>query len=760
MLDALGVASLEDLMARTLPNVAANNAVLATPKGVSEEVALEEISSKLGRNIVAKAMIGQGYHGTHMPPVIQRNMFEYPGWISGTPLEQAEVSQGRLEMLFHFQTLVCELTGHSHAVASAMNEAEAVAHAARMAVGHYHGKRSRIVVSRGLHPQSFSMLDSCAGSGQFTVDSDKIDEDVAAVVLQVPDTDGSVGDLSGIIAAAKAVGALVIVCADPLSLVLLKSPSSWGADICVGSMQRFGLPMGNGGPNVTYVAVGDHLSHFLPGPAVVESTDVRGNAAYQMAHANGHSDAVHNVSSFEASQSSLYANLVAAYGIWHGPDGLVAIAERVNAFAARFGEALASNGYPVAQHYFDTVTVVEKGRAHDLAAEAEGWGLLLRVIDADTVSIAFDETSNETDLQSLCSIFDVPLIAQAQQVLPNRRSHEEFLTQTVFKAHRSEADMTRFLRRLVDKDLTANRQMVPSGAGAFGSMAAASMMPVTWELTGNIQPLAPADHRLGYKAIMADLEKWLPKIARYLSRLEASEYSSLSNSLLGTTSQLLKHFSSEGHPKNGVEPQKVNAALPILWMQLRMLGGAGIKRAGEVAILNAAYMTSKLGTHFVVLRDGTAGSCDHQCRVDIRTFKKSAGVTGYDIARRLIDYGFSAPKIVGTSGETLIIEPTETVSLAAMDRFIVAMISISREIKRIENGEWPRDNNPLRNAPHTAQDVMTEEWHRPYSRQQAAHPMGGDPSAKYWPPVGRISSSDEGRVSKNLEKTLDEPIAG
>lgn len=890
MLNVLNMTSMDALIGQTVPAPIRFKGDLNLPKGVDEQAALEEIAEKLGRNTIAKSMIGQGYHGTHVPPVIQRNMLENPGWYTSYTPYQPEISQGRLEMLFHFQTLISELTGLPVSNASLLDEATAVAEAAGMAVRHHNRKRSRIVLANALHPQTLDVLKTRADSIGMQVDDGDITDDVAGVIIQMPDTLGSIQDPAAIVAAAKAVHALVIVVADPLSLVLMETPASWGADICVGSIQRFGVPLGNGGPHAAFLAAETVLTRLVPGRLIGQSLDAQGRPAYRLALQTREQHirrekATSNICTAQA----LLANMAAAYAIWHGPDGLKEIAERVHSYATRFAGALESSGYPVADQYFDTVTVSEKGRAKELAAEAEKWGLLLRVIDGDTVSIAFDETSNETDLQSLCSIFGVPLMAEGKRCLPDSRNHEWFLTQEIFHSCRSETEMMRLLRKLMDKDLALDRAMIPLGSCTMKLNAAAEMMPVTWEITGNVHPFAPESHRTGYAAIIDDLDKWLSEITGFaktslqpnagsqgeyagllairsyheankeghrniclipssahgtnpasaqmagydvvvvkctdkgdvsLEDLEAkiAKYEGAIAALMITYPSTHGVFEPQikticemvhacggqvyldganlnamvglarpgdigadvchmnlhktfciphggggpgigpigvaahlapylpGHVEEGTDgavsaaPYGSASILPISWMYIRMLGGEGLKRASEVSILSANYIAAKLRDSYPILFTGKNGQCAHECIVDVRVLKDSAGVTVDDVAKRLIDYGFHAPTMSWPVAGTLMVEPTESEPLAEIDRFIAAMNDIAAEAKRIENEEWPRDDNPLCNAPHTAQDLMADDWTHPYSRSLAAYPNGVDISTKYWAPVGRVDN--------------------
>ncbi len=890
MLNTLDMTSMAALIAQTVPDTIRMTGDLDLPSGVSEEAALEEIAEKLGRNTVAKSFIGQGYHGTHVPPVIQRNLLENPGWYTSYTPYQPEISQGRLEMLFHFQTLVSELTGLPVANASLLDEGTAVAEAAGMAFRHHNRKRQRIVLANSLHPQSRDLLETRGDTVGFDIDENAVDENVAGVIIQMPDTFGVIDDVSSVVSAAKAVNALVIVVADPLSLVMMAPPASWGADICVGSMQRFGVPMGNGGPHAAYIAAETVLTRLIPGRLVGQSIDAHGRPAFRLALQTREQHirrdkATSNICTAQA----LLANMAAAYAVWHGPQGLRAIAERVHSFAARFAESLSGNGYPVAAHLFDTVTVREPGRAGALADEALGWGLLLRVVDEDTISVAFDETSNETDLKSLCTIFDVPVVEEAGDRLPKTRSFDTFLTQEVFHSCRSETEMMRYLRRLMDKDLALDRAMIPLGSCTMKLNAAAEMMPVSWEVTGNIHPFAPEGHRLGYAAIADDLDVWLSEITGFAKvslqpnagsqgeyagllairgyhnsrgqanrniclipssahgtnpasaqmagydvvvvkctdngdvsvedlRQKAEKYSDNLAALMITypsthgvfepgvkeICQIVHDHGGQvyldganlnamvglarpgdigadvchmnlhktfciphggggpgigpigvaahlvpflpGHVAQGSEgavsaaPLGSASILPISWMYIRMLGADGLRHASEVAILSANYIAKRLSGAFPILFKGSNGLCAHECIVDVRVLKDSAGITVDDVAKRLIDYGFHAPTMSWPVAGTLMVEPTESEPLAEVDRFIDAMLEIASEASRVEKGEWPRDDNPLCNAPHTAQELTGDAWSHPYPRSLAAYPKGVDIASKFWAPVSRVDN--------------------
>ncbi|MGI9354030.1 MAG: aminomethyl-transferring glycine dehydrogenase [Rhizobiaceae bacterium] len=888
MLNKLGMTSLEALVSQTIPESIRFTGEMDIPEGVGEQDALAELAQKMGRNRVAKSMIGQGYHGTHVPPVIQRNLFENPAWYTSYTPYQPEISQGRLEMLFHFQTLVSELTGLPVANASLLDEATAAAEAAGMAYRHHHRKRPRIVMANALHPQTVDVLKTRGETVGFSVEEGKVDETTAAVIVQWPDTTGALRDPSKIVKASKDNLALVIVVADPLALVMLEPPASWGADICVGSMQRFGVPLGNGGPHAAYLAAETVLTRLVPGRLVGQSVDAHGRPAYRLALQTREQHirrekATSNICTAQA----LLANMAAAFAIWHGPDGLHEIAARVHGLAARFAKALKEVGHEVAERLFDTVTV--KGDAKTLAAKAEEQGILLRVVDDETISVAFDETTTEDDLKTLCDVFGILFFDEADALFGKRRDREHFLTQDVFHSCRSETEMMRLLRAMADKDLALDRAMIPLGSCTMKLNAAAEMMPVSWEETANIHPFAPASHREGYTLMIGDLDKWLCEItgfARVTFQPNAGsqgEYAGLHairayhdangdghrniciipssahgtnpasaqmagydvvvvkcndegdvslrdleekiekhadnlaalmitypsthgvfearieeickavhehggqvyldganlNAMvglarpgdiggdvchmnlhktfciphggggpgvgpIGVAQHLVPHL--PGHVLEGTDgavsaaPEGSASILPISWMYVRMLGASGLTHASEIAILSANYIAERLKEHYDILFTGKNGRIAHECILDVRPLKESAGVSVEDIAKRLIDYGFHAPTMSWPVAGTLMVEPTESEPLSEIDRFIEAMIAIAGEAKRIEKGEWPKDGNPLINAPHAAEDLLADDWTHPYSRKEAAYPAGVTVASKYWAPVSRVDN--------------------
>ena len=894
MLKALGIPSIETLITQAVPKSIRLDRPLDLPAAAGEAQALDELAAMLAGDRVLKSFIGQGYHGTVTPPVIKRNLFENPAWYTAYTPYQAEISQGRLELLFHFQTLVTELTGLPVASASLLDEATAVAEAVGIAVRFHKDKRHKIAVLGALHPQTVDVLETRAAPLGIAIGCDPADEETAAVIVPWPDTTGIYRDHGDAIAAAKAKGALVIAVADPLALTLLAPPASWGADICAGSMQRFGVPMGFGGPHAAYCAVSDQLTRLMPGRLVGQSVDAKGRPGYRLALQTREQHirrdkATSNICTAQA----LLANMAAAYAIWHGPEGLQGLAVRIHGLAARFAASAAAAGFAVEPGpFFDTVTIATPHRAKALAASAQDGGRLVRTVGNDRLSVSFDELSDENDVKALLAVLgvDAEIRTHAAESLPAARRGKGFMTQPVFHENRSETQMMRFLRRLADKDLALDRAMIPLGSCTMKLNAAAEMAPVSWPTISGMHPFAPDAHTAGYRRMIDDLERWLAEItgfdavslqpnagsqgeyagllairAYHASRGDkgrtvclipssahgtnpasaamagmrvvvvkcteagdidvddlktraaqhADELAALMitypsthgvfeegvrdicetihahggqvyldganlNALVGLARpgdigadvchmNLHKTFCiPHGGGGPGVGPigvkshlapflpghvaagsrHAVSAApygsasiLPIVWMYIRMMGSDGLKRATQSAILSANYIAERLKDHYPVLYRGRNGRVAHECILDTRVLKDSAGITVEDIAKRLIDYGFHAPTMSWPVAGTLMVEPTESEPKAEVDRFCDAMIAIAEEAARVASGAWPKDDNPLVNAPHSAADVLADDWSHPYPRSVAAMPdRSADPATKYWPPVARIDN--------------------
>jgi glycine dehydrogenase len=890
MLAVLGVPSVETLISQAVPKSIRLGRELDLPPPASESEALAELSEKMARNTVLKSFIGAGYHGCHVPPVIQRNLFENPAWYTAYTPYQSEISQGRLELLFHFQTLVTELTGLPVASASLLDEATAVAEAVGIACRHHREKRSEIVFAGVPHPQTLDVVKTRAEPLAIRI-ADEVGENTAALVVSWPDTLGVYGDHAATIKKAKAAGAIVIFAADPLALTISDSPAKLGADIAVGSMQRFGVPMGFGGPHAAYCAVSDRLTRLMPGRLVGQSTDSKGRPGYRLALQTREQHirrdkATSNICTAQA----LLANMAAAYAIWHGPEGLRSIANEVKALAERLAAGLKAAGVAlVGDKRFDTVTVAVAGDAEEIAAKAENGGRLLRVVDKYRISVTFDETSTGADLEAIAALFGAKPGRAGKKAAEDARSHG-FLTQAVFHENRSETEMMRFLRRLADKDLALDRAMIPLGSCTMKLNAAAEMMPVSWPSVANLHPFAPAAHSVGYRKMIRDLENWLSEITgfdavslqpnagsqgEYAGLLAIRHYHQargnshrdiclIPSSAHGTNpasanmagmkvvvvnctedgnvdmddlkakaaehtkdlaALMITYPSTHGVFEEGIRdicavihehggqvyfdganlnalvglsrpadigadvchmnlhktfciphggggpgvgpigvkahlarylPGHVNekgkhavaaapfgsaSILPITWMYIRMMGASGLKQATETAILNANYIAARLATHYPILFRGRNDRVAHECILDTRVMKESAGVSVEDVAKRLIDYGFHAPTMSWPVAGTLMVEPTESESKHEIDRFCEAMISIAGEAGRIAKGEWPKEDNPLVNAPHTAAETLADNWSHPYSRLEAAYPAGdANNAAKYWPPVSRVDN--------------------
>jgi glycine dehydrogenase len=892
MLAALGVTSLDTLISQAVPKSIRLDRPLALPAPANEAEALAELSAMMARNTVLKSFIGTGYSGVHVPPVIQRNLFENPAWYTAYTPYQAEISQGRLEMLFNFQTLVSELTGLPVASASLLDEATAAAEAVGIAHRFHKDKRDRVVLAGELHPQVLDVVKTRAEPIGIVIEQGDADTGTAALIVPWPDTYGVYRDHSAAIERAKAEGAIVIFVADPLALTLTEPPATLGAEIVVGSMQRYGVPMGFGGPHAAYCAVSDRLTRLMPGRLVGQSVDAHGRPGFRLALQTREQHirrdkATSNICTAQA----LLANMAAAYAIWHGPDGLQAIARRIHGLATRFAAGLKATGIETTgDAIFDTVTATVPGKAAEIATKAEKGGRLLRVVDADRLGIAFDETSTEADLAALCTLFGATAPAEAAAALPGKPRGANFLTQPVFRENRSETEMMRFLRRLADKDLALDRAMIPLGSCTMKLNAAAEMQPVSWPSVANLHPFAPAPHTAGYRAMTDQLEAWLSEITGFdavslqpnagsqgeyagllaIRRYHASRGDAgrdvclIPSSAHGTNpasaamagmavvvvkcteagdidlddlkaraeqysdrlaALMITYPSTHGVFEEGVKdicalihrhggqvyfdganlnalvglarpgdigadvchmnlhktfciphggggpgigpigvkahlkaflpgheewgnghavaaaPYGSASILPITWMYVRMMGAAGLKQATEVAILSANYVAERLKAHYPVLYKGRGDRVAHECILDTRVLKESAGITVEDVAKRLIDYGFHAPTMSWPVAGTLMVEPTESEPKAELDRFCEAMIAIAAEAAKVAKGEWPAGDNPLANAPHTAAEALAENWTHPYSRLAAAYP-GQDPAtaAKYWPPVSRIDN--------------------
>ena len=912
MLDAIGLPDMETLIERAVPGSIRLTDRLNLMPPRTEAETLAELRAIAKRNTVVRSMIGLGFYGTHTPPVIQRNVLENPAWYTAYTPYQAEISQGRLEAVLNFQTMVADLTGLPLANASLLDEASAAAEAMTLAQRVSKSKSTVFFVDRDTHPQTIAVLKTRAEPLAIEIEiGDSQQTDFATLapfgaLLSYPGSSGQVRDPSSAIAALRATGAVSIVATDLLALVLLSSPGSLGADVAIGSSQRFGVPLGYGGPHAAFLATREDFKRAVPGRIVGVSVDARGQPALRLALQTREQHirrekATSNVCTAQV----LLAVMAGLYAVYHGPEGLRTIAMRVQRLTAILAAGLARAPVQrVTEAAFDTLTFRAPGQADRLVASALAEGINIRRIDADHVGVSVDETTGRAEIEALWRAFGAPtpsleaLDGQAPSLIPKTLLRgDAILTHPTFHLYRSETEMLRYLRRLADKDIALDRAMIPLGSCTMKLNATTEMMPVTWPEFGAIHPFAPAEQAAGYRALIKQLEEMLAEITGYaavslqpnagsqgeyagllairryhlsrgdshrtvclipssahgtnpasaamagmrvvvvacddhgnvdLADLDAklaehgNELAALMvtypsthgvfeteirricdkvhdkggqvyldganlNALVGTAKPgafgsdvshlnlhktfciphggggpgvgpigVLSHLAPflpnhpldpEAGPETG--PGPLTAApygsagiLPISWTYIRLMGAEGLRLATETAILNANYIATRLAPHFPVLYCGAHGLVAHECIIDTRPLKESAGVTVDDIAKRLMDYGFHAPTMSWPVAGTLMIEPTESESKEEIDRFCDAMIAIRAEIRMIETGVWPREDNPLHNAPHTAEAVMADVWPHPYSRTVAAYPAGQSATqAKYWPPVARVDNA-------------------
>ncbi|MFI0820942.1 aminomethyl-transferring glycine dehydrogenase [Streptomyces sp. NPDC021098] len=916
MLAQVGFGSLDELTAAAVPEVIKSAEALRLPPARSEAEVLAELRALADRNQVLPSMIGLGYYGTFTPPVILRNVMENPAWYTAYTPYQPEISQGRLEALLNFQTVVSDLTGLDTAGSSLLDEATAAAEA--MALSRRVGKVKEgvFLVDADCLPQTIAVIETRAEpTGVEVVVADLTDgipdeaaeRGVFGVLLQYPGASGAVRDPRRVIERAHELGAIVTVAADLLALTLLTSPGELGADVAVGSTQRFGVPMGFGGPHAGYMAVRSAHARSLPGRLVGVSQDADGDKAYRLALQTREQHirrekATSNICTAQV----LLAVMAGMYAVYHGPDGLAAIARRTHRYAAVLAEGLRAGGVEVVHGaFFDTLTARVPGKAADVVAAAREAGVNLRQTDADHVGIACDETTGRAQLAAVWSAFGVDggdasgideLDAAVDDALPAELLRSDaYLTHPVFHQYRSETAMLRYLRRLADRDYALDRGMIPLGSCTMKLNATTEMEPVTWPEFGALHPFAPVEQAHGYLTLIRELEERLADVTGYdkvslqpnagsqgeLSgllavrayhrangepqrtvclipssahgtnaasavmagmkvvvvktgedgevdaadlRAKIEQYGDQLAVLMvtypsthgvfeehiteicaavhdaggqvyvdganlnalvglaepgrfgGDVSHLNLHktfciphggggpgvgpvavrehlapylpnhpLQPAAGPATGVGP--VSAApwgsagiLPISWAYVRLMGAEGLRHATQAAVLGANYIAKRLEPHYQVLYTGPGGLVAHECVVDLRPLTKATGVTVDDVAKRLIDYGFHAPTMSFPVAGTLMIEPTESEDLAELDRFCDAMIAIRAEIDKVGSGEWFKEDNPLRNAPHTAA-TLSGAWDHPYSRDEAVFPAGVSAADKYWPPVRRVDGA-------------------
>jgi len=900
MLRVVDAKSLEHLVEETLPKGIRQAAPLDFGRPLSERGALDKLRDIANKNRVLTSLIGQGYHGTIMPPAIQRNILENPAWYTAYTPYQPEISQGRLEALLNFQTLVCDLTGLDISNASLLDEATAAAEAMTMAHRVTKSKAVTFFVDQECLPQTIAVMRTRAEPLGWTIIvgdpfTDLDPEKVFGALFQYPGVSGEFHDFSSVIAKLHTVRALAVVAADPLALTLLKPPGEMGADIAVGSMQRFGMPMGYGGPHAAYIAAKDAFKRALPGRLVGVSIDVRGNRAYRLALQTREQHirregATSNICTAQV----LPAVIASMYAVFHGPKGLKAIAERVHRKAARLADGLASLGFKIhPEAYFDTITV-EVGPYQGLIMKnAVDNCINLRKVAGDRIGITVDERTRPATLEAVWRAFGGYDLRYKDEYpdyrLPKPLLRQSmYLTHPVFHMNRAESEMTRYMRRLADRDLALDRAMIPLGSCTMKLNATAEMLPITWPEFSELHPFVPADQAHGYAEMIEDLSKILCQITGYAAismqpnsgaqgeyagllairayhtsrgqaqrdvclipssahgtnpasatmcglkvevvgtdaegNIDVEDFRAKAdanaqklavcmitypsthgvfeetvkeicdithanggqvyldganlNALvglarpgdmgadishinlhktfciphggggpgmgpIGVKSHLVQFL--PGNPERGGE-RAVSAApfgstsiLAISWSYCLMMGGEGLTQATRVAILNANYIAERLKGAYEVLYTGRNGRVAHECIIDTRPLNERAGVTVDDIAKRLIDCGFHPPTMSWPVLGTFMIEPTESESKAELDRFCDALLAIREEARAIEAGRVDAKNNPLKNAPHTVEDLVGE-WNRPYSRNAACFPAGAFRVDKYWPPVNRVDN--------------------
>ncbi|EGR3220173.1 aminomethyl-transferring glycine dehydrogenase [Vibrio parahaemolyticus] len=907
MLEAINAVSLDALISETVPANIRLEQPMTLAEAKSEADMLATMKQFAKQNQVKRTFIGQGYYNTFTPNVILRNVLENPGWYTAYTPYQPEISQGRLESLLNFQQMVIDLTGMEIANASLLDEATAAAEAMTLCKRAGKSKSNVFFVADDVHPQTIEVVKTRAKFIGFEVLVGSLEslpeQDVFGALVQYPSTTGEVRDLTDIIAKAQANKTLVTVATDLLASTLLKPAGEMGADVAIGSAQRFGVPMGYGGPHAAFMATRDKHKRTMPGRVIGVSIDAKGNQALRMAMQTREQHirrekATSNICTAQA----LLANMASFYAVYHGAEGLRTIARRTHHMTAILAAGLTKGGFELAHNsFFDTITINTGEKTQDLYTKALAADINLRALPGK-LGISLDETTTVADVEALFAVFGVKedVAALSTEIAGNEfaaipeplRRTSEYLTHPVFNTYHSETQMMRYLKQLENKDFSLTHGMIPLGSCTMKLNAAAEMIPITWPEFGSIHPFAPAEQAAGYAALAKDLKEKLCEITGYdafslqPNSGASGEYAGLiaiqryhesrgeghrnvclipssahgtnpatasmvsmkvvvvkcddkgnididdlaakiekhkdnlssimitypsthgvyeekvkevcemvhaaggqvyldganMNAQVGLTSpgfigsdvshlNLHKTFCIPhggggpgmgpigvkshlapflpGHIENGVEGEDfaVSAAdfgsasiLPISWAYIAMMGEAGLSNATKVAILNANYVMERLRPHYPVLYRGKNGRVAHECIIDIRPLKEETGISEEDIAKRLMDYGFHAPTMSFPVAGTLMVEPTESEDLAELNRFCDAMISIREEMTKVKNGEWPLENNPLVNAPHTQVDLSAEEWDRPYSRELGCFPSKATKSWKYWPTVNRVDN--------------------
>jgi glycine dehydrogenase len=912
MLDAIGYGSLDELVDVAIPETIRMRGPLALHDGASEHEALRELRAIAEHNTVMRSYIGMGYNDTITPPVIQRKVLENPAWYTAYTPYQAEIAQGRLEALLIFQTAVIDLTGLPIANASLLDEATGAAEAMAMSHAVQGRGRNRFFVSELCHPQTIDVVRTRARARGWDVvvgDHEAVDfgDRTFGALVQYPATDGTVHDYRAFVERAHAADALVTVAADLLSLTLLMPPGEFGADIVVGNSQRFGVPLGYGGPHAGFFATKDEFKRSIPGRIIGMSRDSRGRPALRMALQTREQHirrekATSNICTAQV----LLAVIAGFYAVYHGPEGLRNIALRIRRHALDLAAGLRQMGYDIGDApFFDTVRVRVGSHRDAIMAAALERGINLRALDETTLTISLDETVSQGDVNDVLATFDRDgrgAIRVADLSLDVETGYDDafertsdYLTHPVFHRFRSETEMLRYIHRLESRDLSLVHSMIPLGSCTMKLNAAAEMLPISWPRFAKLHPFAPADQAEGYRILFDQLEAWLAEITGFAKvslqpnagsqgeyagllvirgyheandearrnvclipqsahgtnpasavmagfevvvvksdangnidipdlRAKAEKFADRLGALMvtypsthgifeegiraicqivhehgglvymdganmnamvglcrpgdigadvchlnlhktftiphggggpgmgpiGVTKALAPFLPGHSVVRTGGEQAigAVSAApwgspgiLPIPWMYIRMMGGEGLTRATRIAILNANYMARRLQEHYPVLYTGRDGTVAHECIIDPRPLRNTSGVEAADIAKRLMDYGFHAPTVSFPVPGTLMIEPTESESLEELDRFCDALIGIREEIREIEIGVADREDNLLKNAPHTADIVIADEWNHSYGRERAAYPAPWTREYKFWPSVGLIESA-------------------
>ena len=901
ILKDLGYSTFEAFIKDVVPKDILNNSPLKIEEGISEEKALQELKLIASKNTLHHSFIGQGYYNTLTPTVILRNVFENPGWYTSYTPYQPEISQGRLEALINFQTMVSDLTGLDISNASLLDEATAAAEAMTLAKRVSKSKSNNFFVDDLCFPQTIKVIQTRAKPLDINIivgpSTACKKEDYFGAIFQYPNSEGNINSFSEEISYSKEKNAVVILATDLLALCLLKTPGELEADIAIGTSQRFGVPMGYGGPHAAFMSVKEEFKRFLPGRLVGASIDQKGKVAYRLALQTREQHirrekATSNICTAQA----LLAIMAGFYAVYHGPEGLKAIARKVNDKTTKLAQLLKAKNYSLkSEHFFDTLVIDSGSETASLVEAASDKGINLRKINEDLIGISLDESVDDEVFKNILSIFSIKSPEKNNAVMtsiPEDLSRtSNYLQHPVFNKYHSETEMLRYIKRLYEKDIALDRAMIPLGSCTMKLNATSEMLPVSWPEFSSIHPFAPESQVLGYKKLIKELEQQLATITGYSEislqpnagsqgeyagllaiaayheskgdkarniclipmsshgtnpasaqmvglkvvaidcdkegnidlndlKRKANEYSDNLSSIMitypsthgvfetnvrevcnivhkhggqvyidganlnamvglcypgefgGDVSHLNLHKTfciphggggpgvgpigvadhlKDFLPGNHVEESSVGpvsatewgsaSILPISWMYIKMMGASGLKKATESAILNANYIAHRLKGHYEVLYKGENSLVAHECIIDLRNLKESADIDVEDIAKRLIDYGFHAPTMSWPVVGTLMIEPTESESKAELDRFCEAMIGIRKEIKRIETGDLDKEDNMLKNAPHSAEQVTDDNWEHSYSRSEAAYPVESLRADKYWCPVSRVDNA-------------------